>query len=218
MAYYHDFPYPPYYVPEPWRTTHVPRHFPERHFPLEHFRHTVGHTLGSVADTFIHPWGPEQPMHNPSIDVRESKKSYYIDIELPGLDNKAKLRIKWSSSKTLLVEAELERPKVDEEAQDGEATASTTTATEPTPGDGQSASGDANVEGKDHEKDKDIALTVHERRVGTFARAFSFPIKVNHEELEAHLHAGLLRVKVPKVETYEVKPEHKEVEVKHSGA
>jgi len=157
-------------------------------------------------------------MHNPSIDVRESKKSYYIDIELPGLDNKAKLRIKWSSSKTLLVEAELERPKVDEEAQDGEATASTTTATEPTPGDGQSASGDANVEGKDHEKDKDIALTVHERRVGTFARAFSFPIKVNHEELEAHLHAGLLRVKVPKVETYEVKPEHKEVEVKHSGA
>ena len=213
MAYYHDYPYP-YYVPEPWRTTHVPRHFPERHFPLEHFRHAVGHTLANVADGVIHPWGPEQPIYNPSIDVRESKKNYYVDIELPGLDNKAKLSLTWSNSKTLLVQANLERPKVneDEDEQAGEETTSATAATTPTPGNDQS------TEGKDHEKGQNVALTVRERRIGSFARAFSFPTKVNHEELEAHVHAGLLRIKVPKAETYEIKPEHKEVEVKHSGA
>jgi len=219
MTFYQDHPYLPYYGPDPWHTTCVPRHFPERHFPLEHFRHSVGHTLSNVAGTIVHPLDGGQPTLNPSIDVRESKTTYYIDIELPGLDNVDKLRIRWSNSRTLLLETGLQRPEVDEAGTGGAGTTSGTTATSDAtvPAENQSENG-SRTDGKEDVKGKDIALTVHERRIGSFARAFNFPTKVSHEGLDARLHAGLLRLTVPKVEAREVKEEHKEVNVKHSGA
>ena len=223
MPYYYNNPYPPpYFVPEPWRTTYVPRHYPETHYPLEHFRHSVSHTLSNVADTIIHPFEHEQPIHNPCVDVRESKGNYYIDIELPGLESKDKLRIRWASSQTFLVETTLETPKIDEDDLASEEATGSAAAVGSTPQvNGPSNIGEKNnlkFDGKDDEKGKDVALTVHERRVGSFARAFSFPTGVSHEKLEATLHAGLLRLKVPKKDIDDVKPEHKEVEVKHSGA
>jgi hypothetical protein len=77
---------------------------------------------------------------------------------------------------------------------------------------------DPNPPREDNVRGEEVFLTVHERRIGLFARAFSFPTDVSHEKLEANLHAGLLRIKVPKKASEVTKQEHKEVAVKHSGA
>jgi len=216
MAYNYGSIYPPYYVPEPWRTTYVPRHFPEQHYPLEHFRHTLGHTISNVAGPLIHPFGSDPPIHTPAIDIRESKHNYYLDIELPGIGPSDKFKIRWVNSQTLLLETKIERPKiVEDEARDIVADA------EPGKETNAQSNADKTDEAtskiKDGHKEKDIALTVHERRLGSFARAFSFPTAVSHENLEAHLHAGLLRIKVPRKDVEDVKSEHKEVDVKHSN-
>lgn len=222
MAFYYGYPYPPEYAPEPWRTTYIPRHYPEKHYPLEHFRHMVGHTLSNVADGFVHPFGTEQPIHTPRIDIRESKSKYYIDIELPGLEVKENLTIKWLNARTLLLETKMERPKIEEDEPTGEQTNGNAAAAEPSSEvitqSNKNRKDDSNIDENDHTKGKDTALTVHERHIGGLARAFSFPTEVSHEQLEANLHAGLLRMKVPKKEINEVMPEHKEVKVKHSGA
>ena len=43
-------------------------------------------------------------------------------------------------------------------------------------------------------------LTLGERRLGLYARAFNFPVDVDHEKTTAGLKAGVLRITVPKVE------------------
>lgn len=217
MAYDYGSVYPPYYVPEPWRTTFVPRHFPEKHYPLEGFRHTLGHTLSSAAGSLVHPFGSEPSVHVPAIDIRESRHNYYLDIELPGVGPNDKFKIRWVNSQTLFLETKIERPKIDDEddTHDG-------AAAEP----GKEGNKQPDVEKKDEvtskakdcHKGKDIALTVHERRLGAFARAFCFPTPVDHEKLEANLYAGLMRIKVPRKDVEDIKPEHKEVDVKHGDA
>ena len=220
MAYNYGSIYPPYYVPEPWRTTYVPRHFPEQHYPLEHIRHTLGHTIGSVANnvagTLIHPFGSDPPIHTPAIDIRESKQNYYLDIELPGVGPSDKFKIRWVTSQTLLLETKIERPEiVEDEATDVAASAEPPKESNDKPDIGEKDRATSNAKGGN--QGKDTALTVHERRLGSFARAFSFPTAVSHEKLEAHLQDGLLRIKVPRKDVEDVKPEHKEVEVKYGG-
>jgi len=220
FAYFH----PPYFIIDPLHTTYVPKHYPEKHYPLEHFRHAFGHTLSNAADEFIHPFGPEQPIHRPSTDVRESKNNYYVEVELPGLESKDDLKIKWLSPRTFMVETKLQRPKIVEgqttnTVSSGGGAGSAKPAQEIKEQTTANAKVDLNIQKDDSGKEPDVFLTVHERRVGQFARAFSFATEVSHEKLEATLHAGLLRIKVPKRDPEDVKPEHREeVKVNHSGA
>jgi HSP20 family molecular chaperone IbpA len=219
MPYYYDYSYP---FAEPWRTTYVPRHFPEKHYPWEHFCHAIGHGISNVADNVIHPFAPEQPINNPWVDIRESKNNYYVDVELPGLENKDNLKIKWLNARTFLVETKIERPEIEEQETTSEEADNGTTATNPAREDHGHSNSDykdrSKIDEEDHTTRTDVALTVHERRLGLFVRAFSFPTDVCHEKLEANLHVGLLRIKVPKNVVDVVKSEHKEIEVKHSGA
>ena len=48
-------------------------------------------------------------------------------------------------------------------------------------------------------EDQSVYTTVSERPIGTYARAFSFPVDVDHEHDSSYLDAGLLRIKVPKL-------------------
>jgi len=222
MPYNYNYSYP---FPEPWRTTYVPRHFPEKHYPWEHFRSAIGHGISNVADNVIHPFGPEQPINNPWADIRESKNYYYVDVELPGLENKDNLKINWLDARTFLLETKIERPEIKEPETTSDETGNSTTTTNPAQADpghskineGDSATRTDVANEGDSATRTDVAVTVHERRLGLFARAFSFPTDVCHEKLEANLHVGLLRIKVPKNLVDDAKSEHKEIEVKHSG-
>lgn len=217
MAYYVDYPYPPYYVPEPWRTTYIPHHYPEKHYPLEHFRHAVGSTVSAITEGLVHPFAPDTPIYNPTADVRETKTKYFVDVELPGLDDVKALKLKWLSARTLLVETTTKRSVIEaDEEQHAEGTEKKDDGAPLTKTEKHEDAKEMNGDGKSAKKNN-VALTVHERRVGLFARAFSFPTKVDHAKMEAKLHAGILSIVCTKLEPDLVKEEHKEVEVKHSG-
>ncbi|KAM0815755.1 putative HSP20-like chaperone [Seiridium cardinale] len=182
MAYFYMEP-PPVYS-----TTSVSQTFPEAHWPLEHTRHKIGEAVHSA----IHPY--EQEVRTPHADIRETAKKYYIDIELPGLADKKDLSLKWTGSRTLLVEAKIRRPEIKEEGLvQPEAQPSGTGAKGP--------------------EEHPIHHLARERRLGPFARAFHFTMDVDHDQLEANLRHGLLRLVLPKPESEHKQP--KEVDVKH---
>ena len=160
--------------------------------------------------------------------------NYYVDIELPGVEGRDKITLKWMSSRTLLLEARVKRPLTGEEEAGGEGKGKATDSA-PNPkvdevrgDDGgeltrilstneQEQARENGREGKSAEAPKThpkVFLTVKERHMGMFARAFSFPTAVDHATLEAHLEYGLLRLKVPKVMDEPVKEEHKMPEIK----
>jgi HSP20 family molecular chaperone IbpA len=63
--------YPP---PQPYSTTFFDESFPEHHHLFEGTRHKIGAALQTRHDQYI---------HTPRVDVRETAKRIYIDIELP---------------------------------------------------------------------------------------------------------------------------------------
>jgi HSP20 family protein len=184
MAYIYLYP------PERYTTTSVNRTFPEHHWPLENTRHKVG----DAFHDFFRPY--EQDIRTPHTDIRETVKKYYMEIELPGLNSKADYSLKWTGSRTLLVQAEIKRPEVEEEL-----------ALPPS---------ESPVSPESDPQQKPIH-TVHfltrERRIGTYARAFYFYADVDHDLLEAKLQHGILHIAVPKKEAEQKEAKH--VEVKH---
>ncbi|KAK5075291.1 hypothetical protein LTR64_001496 [Lithohypha guttulata] len=236
-THYYNEPWPSYYVPEPWKITSIPHHFPEHHYPLEHTRHAIGRTISTLGHAMTHPWEAVVPTFTPRIDVRESEKCYYVDVELAGVKGRDKVKLQWLSSRTLLLEAKTERPLTgeegDEDGKEGKAKAA---------GTGDGGEGEGEAEGamlgspltrtetresidpnapaaKKKAAPPKISLftTVKERQVGTVARAFTFPSAVDHATMNAHLECGLLSLKVPKISDEGVKDEHKMPEVKEGA-
>ena len=61
------------------------------------------------------PWHQDHPQQHifvPRVDMRETKHDYYLDIELPGVHDKASINIEWTSNRKLLVEGAAERPSL----------------------------------------------------------------------------------------------------------
>ena len=92
----------PYYEPLP--TMYLPDTFEgphqSHHHPLFMWRHKAGR--------FLH--NPDLETHIPNTDARETHEAYYLDIELPGVDKKSIISIKWVSTRTVLVQARTDRP------------------------------------------------------------------------------------------------------------
>jgi len=212
------------YVPDPWHTTWVPQHFPEHHYPLEHIRHAlshgisqVGHELGQIGHDFLDT-NPGPHMLSPRIDTQESMKAFYIDVELPGLDSEDKMKLRWISLNTLLLKAFVERKGTpeDEVTSKEDDTGPTKELEEAVV-----AEKSPEIDDKDQakssveKKEPAIYLTLCERRVGLYTRAFHFPVDVNHEKTTAGLKAGVLRITVPKVE--EAKQVNKTVSLENNS-
>lgn len=182
-------PYPMYFIPPPYSTTYVNKSFPEHHLPLEHTRHKIGHALHDW-------WSWDEPFRAPKADIRETLNNYYIDVELPGIQSKDQVKVKWTNNSTLLVEAIKGHIPIPEEKE-----------LEAVEQPADSASKENDTKALEHR----VHSLVRERDVGKVVRAFNFPIKVNHEDMTANLQHGMLILRVPKAE--ETKVEHKEVEV-----
>jgi HSP20 family molecular chaperone IbpA len=181
------------YPPDMFYTTYLHKSFPEHHYPLEHSRHRVGTFLKSLYE--------EPPYAVPKADVRESTNTFFIDVELPGLETAERLKLTWTNSRTLMIEARLTRPPLP--------------AAEISTSEKEEEQGSKLVEAKTASNDKDgkdtmvqesgdaraVHVTVHERWQGLVERAFYFPVDVSHDGLKASLRGGLLRLTIPKVET-----------------
>ena len=195
MSYYPGL-YPGFYVPDPYQTTWVSQHYPEHHHPLEHTRHSISRALGNIAHDFTHsPWA-DHAMISPRSDIRESAATFYIDFEVPGLADEKKVTLKWLGDRTLLLRAAVGRGTTPEDRDPPQQPDENKAE-----GKGQ-ATHDKKLEQegtKASESAQSVYLTLGERRVGTVGRAFSFPVDVDHDKVTAHLHAGVLRLTVPKV-------------------
>lgn len=172
------------------------------HLSLPYLRHNVGRMVHN----------PDLDAHSPHTDVRESQSHYFFDVELPGLSDKSKLKLRWTSTRTLLVEARIERPHLpDCPAVTKESATSTTTDKDCTcfPSaktdawtfghSDPSATPATKTEKSEKKHDKPSThLTVSERRIGYFTRSFHFPVDVEYDGLKATLDHGLLSIKVAK--------------------
>ncbi|KAL2006936.1 hypothetical protein VTN00DRAFT_9604 [Thermoascus crustaceus] len=119
----------------------------------------------------------------PRFDVRESADAYHLDGELPGIPQKD-IEIEFTDHQTLVIKGRSEREYHSPEAGEGSNQDDTTSN---------------NGKGKEVQKSNNKAkYWVSERSVGEFHRSFTFPTRVDQENVRASLKNGILSVTVPK--------------------
>jgi HSP20 family molecular chaperone IbpA len=129
----------------------------------------------------------------PRFDVRETKDSYHLDGELPGIAQE-NIEIEFSDPQTLVIRGRVQREyhSPDGSGESVEADkADSTTAVQKT----------ADSNDKDKQTSKPIAqhkYWVSERSVGEFHRSFNFPNRVDQDHVKASLKNGILSIAVPK--------------------
>lgn len=158
-------------------------------------------------DRATRPEGPPSSVlrtFTPKFDVKELKESYELHGELPGIEQK-NIDIEWTDGNTLtisgrtehrsergtrpsgFIEGEVEKtqghkqPTVEDEGAAEGSTAVTTTGSKEV--------------GKPQDK---VKYWVSERSVGEFHRTFSFPTRVDQDNVKASLKDGILTIFVPK--------------------
>ena len=149
--------------------------------------------------------------HQPKADVRETMKSFYVEVELSGVKEHTEMRLRWTNSRTLLLSSQTARPEIPEEELLETPIAPVTT---PAPNDEATitATVHSTPRAEEHEalpkpppttpqKPKLLPphLTIHERSIGEMLRGFSFPVDVDQDATHAKLDAGILRIVVPKI-------------------
>jgi HSP20 family molecular chaperone IbpA len=152
----------------------------------------------------------------PRFDVTEVENAYELYGELPGIEQ-SDITIEFSDAQTLVIKGKAERPTSTVDAPQPEATTEAETTSE--------KAHNATVEDEYDEADTPLATPastatvtenekqqqpetqtqapkpkywVAERRVGSFARSFSFSQRIDQDAVQASLKNGILRVVVPK--------------------
>jgi HSP20 family molecular chaperone IbpA len=97
-------PFPGYYTAPSYQTYSIPA---QHHLPFEAARKSISHALGMAGHELANPWG--EGFRSPHCDIRETPSAYYLDLEIPGLDSKKSVSIKWTSKTTLFVEGVTKR-------------------------------------------------------------------------------------------------------------
>jgi HSP20 family molecular chaperone IbpA len=134
----------------------------------------------------------------PKFDVKEAKDSYILEGELPGIDQKDVV-IEFADEQTITIKGRTESQReegtkptateVDDSGKD-QPTQATSSSTEVT----TTGSKDVAKQGQQH------TYWVSERSVGEFARSFSFPNPVDHDNVKASMKNGILSIVVPKLQ------------------
>jgi len=160
---------------------------------------------------------------NPKFDVKEVENAYELHGELPGVEQKD-IEIEFSDPQTIVIKGRSERsytsgtpPAALEGGQQAQAIAEKSHA------DSEEHAHQPTVEDDDASTTKDtpgtsVATTnnhteapqepqakfwISERSIGSFARSFNFPARVEQEQVHASLKDGVLSVIVPKAKKYE---------------
>ncbi|KAJ5739714.1 hypothetical protein N7533_012498 [Penicillium manginii] len=157
------------------------------------------------------------PSFTPSFDVREASEGYYLDGELPGVDQTA-IEIEFSDPQTLTVKGHTERnyqPQPHQAEHETEHTSSprqhqaTVEDEDEADSDSTSNSDDKRTSQKQKlhaepakqqktQTEPDFHFWASERSIGEFQRTFTFPTRVDQDGVRASLKNGILSVYVPK--------------------
>ncbi|KAF9889329.1 hypothetical protein FE257_007439 [Aspergillus nanangensis] len=129
----------------------------------------------------------------PRFDVRETSEAYLLDGELPGTAQKD-VDIEFTDHQTLVIKGRNERqyhtstPEAEETSADSESSEVTQTSEKDVT---QTEKAKNKTKNKHH-------YWASERSVGEFHRTFTFPNRVDQENVKANLNNGILSVVVPK--------------------
>jgi HSP20 family protein len=160
---------------------------------------------------------------SPNFDVHETEHEYILEGELPGLSDKKNINIEFTDDKTILISGRVERSikkYTDESGQvktiEGGEEQKKIEGGQQQQQEQQQAQQAQQAQqeqekGKQEEKGKQVEKAgekkafkpkfwLSERSVGEFQRSFSFPTRVDIENVKATLENGLLRIVVPKLE------------------
>lgn len=140
---------------------------------------------------------------SPRFDVRESKDAYLLDGEIPGISPKD-VDIEFSDHQTLVIKG-----RVHHEYSSGSNDDDGTNATSPKPTvEDAPEEGEGSSSQKVAVKSKSSAVSksstpqykfwVNERSFGEFHRSFSFPTRVDQDNVKATCKNGVLSVVIPK--------------------
>lgn len=171
----------------------------------------------------------------PSFDVREASNGYYLDGELPGVDQ-SNIEIEFSDPQTLIVKGRTERNyQSQSQTQDhtrSEETSSPSPSTRQLQATVEDDEDEADSNTDDDTSSQQLKLTAEptkqqvqtqtnqseaqpfhfwasERSIGEFQRTFTFPTRVDQDGVRANLKNGILSVYVPK----EAAPKTKKIRI-----
>lgn len=144
----------------------------------------------------------------PAFDVRELDEGYYLDGELPGVDQ-SNVEIEFTDPHTLVIKGHTDR-NYNNDATDKDANA--TPSRSPSPAgwhqatvedeqdDAESISSASTVDtaASKQEEQAQPHFWAKERSIGDFQRTFSFTARVDQDSVRASLKNGVLSVFVPK--------------------
>jgi HSP20 family protein len=170
--------------------------------------------------------GVERPLHSqmksfvPKFDVKELKAAYELHGELPGIEQKD-IEIEFTDDQTLTVKGRVARSYTSGTPPAGfvEGPAAHGAITEGESGKHKEQSHKTTVEDENAGEDSlvkqqtEVAAKaqqepsekfwVSERSVGEFSRSFSFPVRVDQDNVRASMKNGILSIVVPKAKKVE---------------
>jgi HSP20 family molecular chaperone IbpA len=149
----------------------------------------------------------------PRFDVKEAKDAYHLDGELPGIKQKD-IQIEFTDPHTLVIKGRSKREYTASSVSDSDSDGNASSRAQI---EGANESHQPTVEDEDAQPVTTVARTsaegqvakptashkywISERSVGEFQRAFTFPTRVNQDEVKASLKDGILSIVVPKAAT-----------------
>jgi len=160
------------------------------------------------------------PTWQPKFDIRETGNAYELHGELPGL-NKQDVHIEFTDPQTLVVRGRVERnypagTSPADFSEDGNAE-QRRNSRQATVEDEADAESERAVQ-QEHDDPDEVAPTagtqqpidkakywLTERSIGEFTRSFSFPTRLEQDEVAASLKDGVLSLTVPKAKKHETR-------------
>lgn len=148
--------------------------------------------------------------YTPAFDVRELDDGYYLDGELPGV-NQSNIDIEFSDPQTLVIKGHTERAYQNETTDHADSKSGARRWRQPTVEDEEAASTDTDTDSDSvtPETQPSFHYWASERSIGEFQRTFTFPTRVDQDAVRASLKNGILSVVVPK----EAAPKTKKIRI-----
>ncbi|CAO2648876.1 Nn.00g098250.m01.CDS01 [Neocucurbitaria sp. VM-36] len=152
----------------------------------------------------------------PKFDVKETKETYELHGELPGIDQKD-INIEWTDSNTLTISGRHEHVREEGQRPQGfiennaEASDQKKLEHQPTVEDepAETAKNSKNTQVAKQPEQQQVTKQneapeakywVSERSVGEFHRSFAFPARIDQDAVKASLKNGILSIVVPKAQ------------------
>jgi HSP20 family molecular chaperone IbpA len=154
----------------------------------------------------------------PKFDVKEVKDAYELHGELPGIEQKD-VALEFTDAHTLTVKGRTERSYTSGTPPAGFVEGAPTQGAITEGENGHKAPHKATVEEEGAEESTQVATKkeqptkpkdeakywVSERSVGEFSRSFTFPTRVDQDNVKASMRNGVLSIHVPKITKHETR-------------